>query len=211
MKLVIYYIVYRLFFTIIVNALVFPFVFLFRKAIRKNNTKPFWYLLHDGNDYGDNDWRPKLKNKFLRAYFWAFRNPLHNWHYRNYIKGVEVNFKGKGTVKVGSNIKSWRTFTCTDTGTNNGKQLNFVRSLFGTQNIMFERIDESGNTQKCYRKSYCKPFKFLGWILVLKWRIGHEKGLFQDASNISFFSGINNRLGFEDWKQVEWKKLKIKK
>jgi hypothetical protein len=58
-----------------VNFIVSPIVYVFRKSAQKKKNV-LWYFLNDDNMYRDKTWRPKLKNKFLRAWFWMLRNPL---------------------------------------------------------------------------------------------------------------------------------------
>jgi len=197
-KVILYSIWYNLFVSILVNAFVFPIAWSFLKSARKN--KGFlWGFLHDGNDFGDSTFHPNLKYGFTRAWLWAMRNPLHNFYYRNYKAAIETNHVGTATVKFDANISAWRTFTCSDTGDNNGKVIDFTHSLFGTQEVTFER-----DGKEEYRKSYCKPFVFLFWIVIFKWRHGYENGLKQSQFNFGFFNLKDNEDNYLDWKQIKW-------
>ena len=157
--------------------------------------------------YGDTNWRPNLKNKFLRAYFWMLRNPLQNHYWKDYVAGIESGFSGTGKVKFDDDILKWRTVICSDTGDWHGKIINYEKSPFGKQNITFIRKDNDGNTQNCFRKSTCIPHKFFGWIILVKRRSGHENGLLQYNFTFPAFKYSINKDGWENWKKAEWKKI----
>jgi len=190
-----------------INFIVAPIAYLFRKSAQKKKNV-LWYFLSDENMYGDKNWRPKLKNKFLRAWLWMLRNPLQNYYWKDYVDGVESNFIGHGTVKFGTDILSWRTMYCADTQDNHGKILDFEKSKFGTQDITFIRTDKDGNVQKCYRKSHCKPFKFLFRIILVKRRRGHENGLMQYNFSFPTYSYKKNKQGWKKWEKAEWITIK---
>ena len=191
---------------IVVNLFIAPIAYIFRKQAQRS--KGFlWTFLSDENMYGDVDWRPKLKNKFLRAYLWMIRNPRQNWYWKDYVKGSEANYTGTGKVKFGNDILSWRTMKHKETGNNHGEILDFEQSLFGKQDITFVRIDLEGNIQNCYRKSTCIPYKFLWWIILVKRRSGHENGLMQYNFTFPIYSYKKNKEGWELWTQNEWKNV----
>jgi hypothetical protein len=144
-----------------------PISYIFRKYAQKK--KGFlWCFLSDNNMDGDITWRPKLKNKFFRAYFWMLRNPLQNLYWKDFVDGIEVDFHGTLKYKLKGYIKVWRTMICSDTGDWHGKVLDFDKSLFGVQNITFVRINIKGERHKEFRKSRCIPFRFLWWIILVK-------------------------------------------
>ncbi|MBT3209871.1 MAG: hypothetical protein HN347_16125 [Bacteroidetes bacterium] len=144
-----------------------------------------------------------MKEKLLKAWLWALRNPLHNYYYRNYTEGKETNLKGTARVKSGKNVSSWRTFTCMDTGDNNGNIIDFDNSLFGYQSATFDR---NGKSQ--YRKSYCKPFNYWVFIIIFRWRFGYEKGLFQSQFNFPImWMNKDNRTNYIEWKQLKYKNI----
>jgi len=170
----------------------------------------FWTFLSDKNQYGNATWKPELKNKFLRAYFWMIRNPRQNWDDTHRVDGKDTKFKGTGKVKDGHDIISFRAFVCIDTGNNHGKIIDWNKSSFGVQDITFMRVDEDGNVQNCFRKSTCIPIRFMYlWIMMWKWRRGHQDGLMQYSVAKSLFVYKNNKEGFQEWKQKEWKIIKI--
>jgi hypothetical protein len=202
------FILYNVIFGFLLNWLIAPIAYLFRKPAQKH--KGFlWWFLSDDNMYGDTNWRPNLKNKFLRAYFWMLRNPLQNHYWKDYVEGTESGFSGTGKVKFDLDILRWRTVICSDTGDWHGKVINFEKSPLGRQNITFIRTDKDGNIQNCYRKSTCIPHKFLCLIIVVKRRAGHENGLLQYNFTFPVFKYSLNKEGFENWKKAKWKNIVI--
>lgn len=198
----------NIFIGIILNLFVAPFAYLFReRAQRKRNW--LWTFLSTGNMYGDKNWRPKLKNKFLRAYLWMIRNPRQNHYWKDYVDGVESNYKGTGKVKFGTDILSWRTVICSDTGDWHGKIIDFENARFGIQDITFTRTDSKGNIQKCFRKSVCKPYRFWLLIILFKRRSGHENGLLQYNFTFPTFSYSKNKTGYKKWKSTDWKLISL--
>lgn len=193
---------------ILVNLFLAPVAYIFRKQAQKN--KGFlWTFLSDDNMYGDTAWRPKLKNKFLRAYLWMIRNPRQNWYWKDYVDGVESNHKGFAKVKNGNDVLSWRTMRCLKTGNWHGKDLDFDSPLWGKQNITFIRTDKNGNVQQCYRKSTCIPYRIGPFIIANKWRSGHEGGLMQYNISKPIYSYKKNKEGWKKWKEKEWKIITI--
>lgn len=186
----------------VLNFLMFPVAYLFRDKVREGGF--LWGFLHDGNLYGDSDYLPKIKNKFLRAYLWALRNPLHNRYNYNSIPYKDTNFSGWATGKLRISPKSWRTFV-TDTGGRNGDIIDFDNSLFGKQDIAFSMTHEN-KSKRGIRKSLCVPFKIFGLIIIHSRRFGYEKGLLQSSFNFSFFSGRKNKENFEIWSNDTWQK-----
>lgn len=182
--------------------------YIFRRQAQKH--KGFlWYFLSDDNMYGDTDWRPNLKSKFLRAYLWMHRNPMQNLYWRDYVDGVESDFSGTLKYKFRAEPLTWRTMICSDTGNWHGKVLDFDRSLFGVQNITFKRTDKDGNVQNCYRRSKCIPYRFLWWIILVKRRSGHESGLMQHNFTHPTFKYSLCKEGWERWKNTEWKEITV--
>ena len=85
---------YNIFLSRILNWLIAPIAYLFRKSAQKH--KGFlWWFLSDDNMYGDKNWRTNIESKFLRATFWMFRNPLQNYYWKDYVAGKESGYKGK--------------------------------------------------------------------------------------------------------------------
>ena len=191
----------------LLNWLIAPIAIIFQK--RCNRKKGFFWMFLSDNVTGDKTWRPNLKNKFLRQYFWVLRNPMQNWYWKDYVEGVESDFHGTGKVKFGNDILSWRTMRCSDTNDNHGKLLDFERSKFGRQDITFIRTDKNGNIQKCYRKSTCIPYRVFNWIILIKRRSGHESGMMQYNFTFPTYSYELNKEGWKMWKKSEWKEITI--
>jgi hypothetical protein len=192
---------------IVLNWLIAPVAYLFRKSAQKH--KGFlWWFLSDENMYGDKDWRPNLKNKHLRAIVWMYRNPLQNKYWQGYVDGKESDFKGTLKYKFRADPLMWRTMI-TETGNWHGKILDFEHSLFGVQNITFTRTDTNGNVQNCYRKSTCIPYRVFGWIILIKRRSGHENGLMQYNFTFPTFKYKLCKEGWNKWKNEPWKTMEI--
>ena len=190
-----------------INWIMAPIAYLFRKHALKNKGL-LWNFLST-NEYGDPNWRPKLKNKHLRAILWMYRNPLQNYYWKDYVDGEESDFHGDGKVKFGDDILSWRTVICSDTGDWHGKVIDFEKSRFGTQNITFNRIGKIGLFQRCYRKSTCIPYKVGPWIVLVKRRSGHEHGLLQYNFSFPLFKYNLCKDGWKLWKETKWKTINI--
>jgi hypothetical protein len=180
-----------------------PISYIFREQVQK--TKGFlWFFLSDDNMYGDVDWRPNLKSKFLRAYLWMLRNPLQNLYWRGYVKGVESDYIGYCKDKYArDSYIQWRTMYCKETGNWHGRKLDLIRSPLGIQNIKFKYNREDGVVLDQYRRSMCIPVKVLCWVILIKNRIGYENGLFQ--SNFTFPIYKLNREDWSVWKMRNWK------
>lgn len=159
--------------------------------------------------YGDITWRPNLKSKFLRAYLWMIRNPRQNWYWKDYVDGIESDFKGSGKVKSGNDILSWRTMICSDTGDWHGKILDFNSDRWGKQNITFKRTDINGKVQNCFRKSICIPYRVGPIILLVKRRSGHEHGLLQYNFSFPIFNYKKNKKGWKIWKIKKLKTINL--
>lgn len=199
---------YNLIIGILVNFFVAPIAYIFREKVQKK--KGFlWTFLSDENMYGDTAWRPKLKNKFLRAYFWMLRNPRQNWYWKDYVEGEDYYHHGWVKVKNGADLYSWRTMRCLETGNWHGKLLDFNSPLWGKQSIIFKRKDKFGKVQNCYRRSTCIPYRVGPIILVIKRRSGHEHGLMQYNFTFPTYSYAKNKEGWEKWKQKEWRKIEF--
>ena len=153
----------------ILNYIFFPVAWMFRTHIRGNDNKPkiLWWMLHDGNDYGDNYFLEKHGNKknFWTAYKWHMRNPLHNYYHTHRVKGRKENYKGSATIqecKLDSGL-SWRTLKTMDSNgvfkDKHGKWIDYKNSILGKQNITFEI-----NGRKYFRWSKCTPKRLFGNI-----------------------------------------------
>jgi len=199
---------YNIILSRILNWFIAPIAYLLRDYAQKNKNF-LWWFLSDDNMYGDKNWRPKLKNKALRAIVWMYRNPLQNYYWKDYIDGVESDFHGEGMVKFGNDIITWRTMRDINTGENHGKLLDFINSPFGKQNITFIRTDKYNNIKKCYRKSTCMPYKVGPWIVLAKRRSGHEHGLMQYNFTFPIFNYKKNKDGWELWRKADWKIITI--
>jgi len=199
---------YNIFLSRILNWFIAPIAYLFRKSAQKYKGF-FWWFLSDDNMYGDKNWRPKLKNKFLRAVLWMYRNPLQNYYWKDYVDGTDSHFKGTLKYKYRSAITAWRTMVHVGTGDNHGKILDFQKSLFGVQNITFRRTDKFGNVQNCYRKSTCIPYKVLWWIILVKRRSGHEHGLMQYNFTFPIYKYKNHFREWMEWKRESWKYITV--
>lgn len=196
----------------ILNAVVFPFAWIFREWARKKKfwlPKFLWGFLHDGNDYGDADFLPDKKNGFWKAYMWALRNPLHNRYYKNKKNCVEKKHTGYVKCKNTKSLTSWRTFK-TETGSRNGKIIDFERSLFGKQRIYFDIIYEDGEIKKGKRNSVCIPFRFFSCIVIHSRRYGYESGLKQSSFNFAFRFNSNNIENFKNWKKSQYIRKELK-
>ena len=141
----------------ILNFIVFPVAWTFRKKARGN--KGFlWWFLHDGCDYGDQYFLEKHGNKktFWTAYKWAIRNPCHNWYYSNKKYGRKSNYRGFATCQKPDVGLSWRTLkTCDKDGNykdKHGTHIDVKKSILGKQNITFEI-----GGKKYFRWSKCEP------------------------------------------------------
>jgi len=186
-----------------------PIAYMFRKRCQKKKGF-FWTFLSDKNMYGNATWRPNLKNKFLRAYFWMIRNPRQNWDDTHKKKGRDYDYHGTGRMKYDKDITLFMAVVCSDTGDNHGKIIDFKASFLGENDITHKRIYEDGNIQDCFKKSKCIPFRFMWrWIMMWKWRRGHLFGLMQYSIAKPMYSYKNNKEGFEEWKKLEWKTIKI--
>ena len=191
----------------VLNLFIAPVAYLFMNKVNKGSF--LWGFLSSENMYGDTDWRPKLKNKFLRAYLWMLRNPRQNWYWKDFVDGEDYYHHGWVQVKNGADLLSWRTMRCLETGNWHGKLLDFDSPLWGKQDIIFKRKDKFGNVQNCYRKSTCIPYHFLIWIIVIKRRSGHEKGLMQYNFTFPTYSYKKNKEGWKQWKLKEWKRIEF--
>ena len=192
---------------ILVNFFVAPIAYLRRNKVK--NGSFLWGFLSSENMYGDTDWRPKLKNKFLRAYFWMMRNPRQNWYWKDFVEGEDYYHHGWVRVKNGQNLTSWRTMRCLETGNWHGKLLDFDSPLWGKQNITFKRKDKFNEVQYCYRKSTCIPYRFLWSIIVVKRRSGHESGLMQYNFTFPVYSFKKNVTGWKKWKEKTWNTIEF--
>jgi len=199
---------YNIFLSRILNWFVAPIAYILREQSQKR--KGFlWWFLSDDNMYGDTNWRPELKNKFFRAVFWMYRNPLQNYYWKDYVEGKDSHFHGTLKYKFRSAITAWRTMICSDTGDWHGKVLDFEQSLFGVQDITFIRTDKHGKIQKCYRKSTCIPYKVGPWIILVKRRSGHESGLMQYNFTFPTFKYSLCKDGWKKWKMERWKYIEL--
>ena len=189
----------------ILNAVLFPFAYTFREKLKKGNY--LYGYLHDGNLYGDADFKPNMENGLAKAWLWAMRNPLHNRYYAGMEDFKNVNFSGYATTKFKTSPATWRTFT-TETGSRNGKIINWDKSLFGKQDITFD-IKFKNKTVKGYRKSTCKPFRMFNRIIIHSRRIGYENGLKQSSFNFSIKKGKENIEGYERWKKLPYVRNEI--
>ena len=188
----------------IINAIVFPVAYNFRDNVKEGDY--LWGYLHDGHMYGDEDYRPNMKDGFAKAWLWAMRNPLHNKYYSTEKPLKEENYSGWSTCKFEHGAGAWRTYK-TETGSRNGKYIDFQGSIFGEQNIEFDMVFEDGTIQKGFRRSKCMPTKVGNKIIVHSERYGHERGLIQSSFNYAVFKGKENLEGFEEWKQLEMIKI----
>lgn len=192
---------------IFVNFFVAPIAYLRRNKVK--NGSFLWGFLSSENMYGDTDWRPKLKSKFLRAYCWMMRNPRQNWYLKDFVEGEDYYHHGWVRVKNGQDLLSWRTMRCLETGNWHGKLLDFDSPLWGKQNITFKRKDKFNNNQNCYRKSTCIPYRFLWCIIVVKRRSGHESGLMQYNFTFPVYSFKKNVTGWKKWKEKTWNTIEF--
>lgn len=191
----------------LLNWLIAPIAILFQE--QANKRKGFLWMFLSDNVTGDKTWRPNLKNKFLRQYFWMLRNPMQNWYWKDYVEGTESDFSGCCKYKFVASPATWRTMKCKDTGDNHGRIIDFENSPFGKQHVTFKRTDKNGKVQNCYRKSTCIPYRFLWWIILAKRRSGHEAGLFQYNFTFPCYLYKNNKDGWQLWKNAEWKEITI--
>lgn len=196
---------YNIILSRVLNWFVAPIAYLLRDRVNRGF---LWWFLTD-NTYGDKNWKPKLKNKFLRAVLWMYRNPLQNYYWKDYVEGKETQYKGTLKYKYRSAMTMWRTMVCVDTKDNHGKILDFKNSLFGVQDITFKRTDKKGNVQNCYRKSTCVPYRILWWIVLVKRRSGHEKGIMQHNFSFPKYKYKNHKKEWKEWKKTKWKTITV--
>lgn len=199
---------HNVFLSRVLNWFIAPIAYLFKKQAQEKK-KFLWWFLSDDNMYGDLNWRPRLTNKVLRAIIWMYRNPLQNYYWKDYVEGTERYFEGTAVVKYGNDALSWRTMICTDTGDWHGKVLDPFSTRWGQQDITFERIDNEGNIQHCYRKSTCVPHRLGPWIIIEKRRSGHEGGLMQYNFTFPLFRYSDNKEFWEIWKSLPWKEINL--
>lgn len=202
-----YFLWYNIFLSRILNWFIAPIAYLLRNNIKKNGF--LWWFLSDNNMYGDKNWKPGIKSKFIRAILWSYRNPLQNYYWKDYVEGTESSYSGYAKVKYGSDVLSWRTAICSDTGDWHGKIIDFKGERLGRQDIKFKRTDMHGNVQHCYRKSTCVPYRFLWFIICSKRRSGHEHGLMQYNFSFPRFSYKKNKDGWIMWKNSKWKTIQV--
>ncbi len=189
----------------ILNAILFPLAYVRRDKLKEGDY--LYGYLHEGNLYGDADFKPEMKDGLVKAWLWAMRNPLHNRYYENEEKLKETNHKGFATGKYKVSPGSWRTYR-TETGSRNGKIIDWEGSLFGEQDITFDMVFPD-RLEKGQRKSSCIPKKILNRIVIHSKRYGHERGLLQSSFNYAFFSGKENLEGYKKWKEKEWVKVNL--